>query len=520
MPEPTVLKKFETETGTRTMIKGGTKMSSSKQIATTLLHKRIVGKSAVLFCLLLITEASVLSGQNTKGWPRASTTTGQRVQLQSSAALYDLNGDGKLEIIVPRLDDKLYVYEHDGRIFQPNLQIPTNYPVTLGFLDGTFSSPAIGDVDGDGVVEIVIAGDDKEQKNASIKIFEIDGSAHSQTISLSSVSLASGKASPCLIDCIRYESTSPFAAHPALEILFRDGDGQLHIVQKTSSGFTDLFQDNTTWKTVSNDTQKDRAGRQFITASLAAISLSSSLTYLAVPSTDGQIHHWEILSSPSTGQTFVITKQTSISTNLSPAPVFSGSAALAILDGDGEADIVAGDSLGNVYIWNGSNGGQLRSGWPKTTNEGISASPALADIDNDNSLDVIIGSEDSKVYVWNKNGTPLSGWPFETRGDILAAPVVANLDGSDELEVVIASADRSVYIINSAGVVWSGWPKKLNSTLYATPAIADLRNSGKASIVLGEYDGLLYCFDLPFFVGEPGKDWKQFLRAPSRTGSN
>lgn len=460
----------------------------------------------------------ISSADAQNGWPRASTSAGDVKQLQTSPALFDLDDDGFTEIIVPRLDDMLYIYAHDGSLWQESPPSASSFPVNLGFGDGTFASPAIGDVDGDGHEEIVFFGDDEAQQNASIRIFSKTGSLEA-SVTLDNDSNASGKATPCLFNVIKYESSSPYAAHDALEIIVRDGDGQIHIVQHTSGGYVDHFNNVNDWKTVTDDDLKDRAGRQFITPSVSAMALSSSETYLVAPSTDGKVYHWTVSSVGASGQTFDRTKLTPLDTGQSYDLLFTASATLADLDDDDEVDVIAAASDGNVYIWDGSDEGGLRTGWPQLTGEGLSASPILADINSDGSMDVIAGSQDSKVYVWNLDGTIHTGWPFETRGDILAAPVVANLDGSDELELVVASAERAVYVVDSDGEVWNEWPKRLDSTLYASPAVADLRNSGKASLLIGEYDGYLYCFDLPYFVGLSGTDWTQYRGGIARTGS-
>ena len=80
------------------------------------------------------------------GWP---VTTGNTVE--SSPALGDLDGDGQLEVVVGSYDGKIYALNHDGK------NVP-GWPVTTGNV--VWSSPALGDIDGDGQLEVVVGSYD------------------------------------------------------------------------------------------------------------------------------------------------------------------------------------------------------------------------------------------------------------------------------------------------------------------------------------------------------------------------
>ena len=459
------------------------------------------------------------------GWPQGGQMTDERVL--GSPLLVDLDGDGRMEIVVVDSSDRLFVYDHTGALYDPTGALQPGWPQTLGFSDGTLSSPAVGDVDGDSAPEIVVVGDNNLGKAASVKVFDIDGSLVASVI-LPFNTNASGKATPCLFDCRRYSGQT---LHPAKEILVRDGDGRLHVLTWGESGFTDLQDGSSDYETAdtSEDELLDRYGAQPITGSVSAcMEMSTSDTLVFVGSTDGNIYHWRIESDDS--DDWDLTKNTPLSVTGFNVRFYS-SVTLADLDDDGgRPDVIVGDTLGRMHVWTYSTGSAAygeRFGWPRDTYKAIVSSPAVADIDDDGYLEIVVGSNSGLVYAWHDDGTTVTecpGWPVAVGGEVFASPVIAQLDQTGPLEVIVPALDGYVYVLDStgnalsAGNEFSRWPKRMNTQFYASAAVGDIHGGGRMSIVTGGYDGRVHVFDLRSVSSDTTAGWLQFRGSPLRDG--
>jgi WD40 repeat protein len=413
-------------------------------------------RSMIMVCVLSV----MLSGCTKPAGPAEETAPGHLFRATakpviSSPIAYDWNGDGALEIAIGSWDGYLYLVDKELRDIG-------GWPKHSR--RGYFSCPALADLDGDDAPEIVVGSD-----VGNVYAWRFDG----QAVDGFPVRLGYRVwASPSILE------DGHIAIAGRHEMLILDQHG--HAVQGWPQGMPD-------WADATA-----AVGPDLVTVTTLTIG-EKSRGSLCGWHLDGAPYPWSPLAWK-------------MDSDSSPA--------IADINRDGRAEIIAGDDEGLLHVIDLD--GREVPGFPQRAQSLIEGSPAIGDLDGDDYLDIVVGSWDGRVYVWNHQGEALPGWPIQVGDHVISSAALVDLDGDDRLDIVVGSKDTHVYGWTAEGKLLPGFPFALGAHVHSSPWVGDLEGDGRADIVIGANNGIHVLQN----VGTVGRQaWPMFHRDTWRSGT-
>ncbi|MCP4537120.1 MAG: VCBS repeat-containing protein, partial [Chloroflexi bacterium] len=369
-------------------------------------------------------------------------------------ALGDMDGDGHLDIVAGNSDGQNVIYMNDG-----SGAFPSSSVVLFGTGSDATCSVALGDVDGDGDLDIAVG-------NAAPGIYH---PIEQNIVYLNDGAAASFSAS-------NFGTGSDWTRDVTLGDV--DGDGDLDIIVGNGD-----FRDGRQNAVYVNDGDGNfDAGHLFgpgtdTTLGVAVGDLNGDNALDLVAGNEEQPNAVYLNDG---GGTFAATD------DLGGQSIQS--VALGDMDGDGDLDVITGiwGQRDAIYL-NDGNGMLVGSStsFPGSTTRSV----AVGDMDNDGDLDVVIGSDSGQNSIRRGNGDGTFSsflWNFGTGIDTTRSVALGDLDDDGNLDIIVGNdtGQNAVYWHDGEGGFTSS---------YFGPV-----DPSTTSVAIGDVDGDL---DLDIVVG-------------------
>ena len=360
-----------------------------------------------------------------------------------------------------------------------------NFPLPFG--RETDSHCAVGDVTGDGNLEVVLAADEVYiWKSDGSELF--DGDDDSQT--LGPITDHNGRFTAMAVTLAELDG------EPGLEIICSDRDEKLIYIYKSDGtllpGWPKSTVSHWVWAPAAVGDIDGDGEPEIVCNNLDKCTLAWNVDGTEV--SDGD-------SNPSTDGV-LIDRDADIpwaSWNRSGPALFD-------LDHDGAKDIIFGTRYGweamnslRAYRWDGT----TLPGFPIETALGgdIMVSPTVADLNDDGVWEIIFVSEDDYLHVVEEDGTYYSGFPISftansRNGDrTCPSPAVGDFDDDGELEIAAVAVHNYLssymWVIDTdiaggtSGQALPGWPVFMEGNSNGSVVVGDIDGDGHLDCMLG-----------------------------------
>ena len=380
--------------------------------------------------------------------PSQSNPFGLRdIGTYSSPAIADLDGDGDLDILSGQFGNLIY-FENTGQTDMPRFILRPTSPFGLQFLD-RHSSPTFIDLDGDDDFDLLVG----DREGNSI-YYENTGATNAPAFSAG--------------------QTNPFGMHdighrnrPAIADL--DGDGDFDVLSGRFLGNLIYFENtgatnSPAFLLPSIDLSRFEnvfEGRHYTFVDLDADGDLDLFSGSAAG--DPHLKFWE---NTGTANSPVFAPQISNPFGLDSRRTGSHPA-FADLDGDGDFDLLTGDAFGTLFYFENTGSANSPAFADRITGAfGLDdwvprhSAPAFADLDLDGDFDLMVGVQDGHLIYFRNMGTASSpmfnsgNWrnPFGLSNvGSFSRPTMGDLDNDGDIDLITGDGDGNfIYFENTA----------------------------------------------------------------------
>lgn len=339
----------------------------------------------------------------------------------------DLDGDGRLEVVaISFVEGLLAVWDGNGTLLP-------GWPRNTGPPAGTIAlgSPALGDLDGDGTLEILV--------HASRAVYAFDRFGDE---------VLDGDGDPATDGVFFYTGSS--ASYATVAPFDFDGDGRVEVAVATRDSLFYLLDDDAT---VMPGFPVEFGGDLVSSPAIADLDGDSRYEMIFATGADSV----EVLRDD--GTRFPGWPQSALMNQ-----DFFSSPAVADLDNDGDLEIAIVSGNTTVHVWH--HDGVPVGGFPVRFYDDLGSSmaargsPAAGNLDDDEDLEIVFGNQDGLVFALNLDGSLADGFPLRVGGGVEGGVLLYDVDADGWNELCVAGLDREVYLYQTSGEVLEnpGWP--------------------------------------------------------------
>ena len=306
---------------------------------------------------------------------------------------------------------------------------------TAGYID---SSPAIGDLDGDGQTDLVVT-------TTAGSIIALDGNA-----------------------CLLWQRTirGPISIPPTVADVTADQAPEVLVVNKSGQIFClDGATGDRIW---------DWALSRKVEWGVTAIAVSDLTN-------DGLA---EIITGDSRGTVVSITGEGEALWTYEGPHGWTLCPAIGDLDGNGTREIVVGGTKAPLICLSGE-GTEL---W-RVSRQESGSSPVICDLDGDGQQEILVGMGE-KLAAVSGQGEVL--WTHNMKQTIDGAISVADADGDGRLEIYAADLSGLLVCVSPDGEL--RWSAHVEERVRRSPSIADVDGDGEVEILVAGYSAALHVF--------------------------
>ncbi|NQV17224.1 MAG: S8 family serine peptidase [Armatimonadetes bacterium] len=302
--------------------------------------------------------------------------------INAAVAVADINDDGYNDIIVGTQGNELAAVEYTGNIL-------FTYD-TGGQVKG---NPMIADVDGNGILEIIVF----TFSGSQAIILNADGTNYGNfPITLPGMTLAS----PTIADL--------------------DSDGYLDIITGIVTGMV---------YATSSNTGTDVPGWPYAAG-------GGAWNGPIVANIDGD-EDPEVLIATLNGKLVVINHDATLNFEVQVGGQIKSSIVVGNLDNSGSLEIIFSNTLGELFVFD--NQGNNFGIFPVNFGASTESTPILADMDNDGTLEIIFGDDDGYLHSIDITGNETGNFPLFLENSLKVSPAIGFADNDDDVEIAIAN---------------------------------------------------------------------------------